>query len=301
MFDRFTDRAKKVMSLARRAAIEWQHPFIAAEHILAGLVDEGSGVAANVLKNRGVDLATIRTRVARRTPPGSKPVTDDMLPFTPAGKQLLEGALEVASGLDHNYIGTEHLLLSVLRLEGSPANAVLRELDLEFAALRADVLEFLGATDAAGDEQPEGLHGLLALAALRMRKRVPGLAVVIVPPGDAFDRLYDESIAPALRDAGCTDVRRVEEGLSIAQDMPILAELIVAVLTANDAVAHYIVGLCHGNALRPVLLTDHARDLPTGEPWTPVLEFDLAAAPSVLRGRLTQLARERRSGGGADR
>ncbi|MBI4617373.1 MAG: ATP-dependent Clp protease ATP-binding subunit, partial [Planctomycetes bacterium] len=145
MFDRFTDRARKVMTLARQEAQRLNHEYIGTEHILLGLVQEGSGVAANVLKNRGVELRKIRMEVEKLVQSGSNMVQMGQLPFTPRAKKVLEFGLEEATNLGHNYIGTEHLLLGLLRENESVAAQVLMNLDLKLEEVREEVLEFLGA------------------------------------------------------------------------------------------------------------------------------------------------------------
>jgi ATP-dependent Clp protease ATP-binding subunit ClpC len=115
MFDRFTDRAKKVMNLARQEAQRFNHEYLGTEHVLLGLVQEGSGVAANVLKQMGIDLNKIRVEVEKIVKTGPSMVTMGQLPFTPRAKKVLELSLEEASNLGHNYIGTEHLLLGLIK------------------------------------------------------------------------------------------------------------------------------------------------------------------------------------------
>ncbi|MEC7231785.1 MAG: Clp protease N-terminal domain-containing protein, partial [Planctomycetota bacterium] len=103
MFDRFTDRAKKVMNLARQEAQRFNHEYLGTEHILLGLVQEGSGVAANVLKNMGIDLNKIRMEVEKIVKTGPSMVTMGQLPFTPRAKKVLELSMEEAGNLGHNY------------------------------------------------------------------------------------------------------------------------------------------------------------------------------------------------------
>ncbi len=145
MFDRFTDRARKVMGLARQEAQRFNHDYIGTEHILLGLVKEGSGVAANVLKNMNVDLKKIRLEVEKLVKTGSNMVTMGQLPFTPRAKKVLELSLEEASQLGHNYIGTEHLLLGLIREHDGIAAQVLMNLGTKLEEVREEVLEFLGA------------------------------------------------------------------------------------------------------------------------------------------------------------
>jgi ATP-dependent Clp protease ATP-binding subunit ClpC len=156
MFDRFTDRAKKVMSLARQEAMKFNHEYIGTEHILLGLIQEGSGVAANVLKNMAIDLEKIRHEVEKIVKTGPSMVTMGQLPFTPRAKKVLELALEEASQLSHNYIGTEHLLLGLIRENDGIAFQVLMNLGIKLEEVREEVLEFLGASENNSEEDSDG-------------------------------------------------------------------------------------------------------------------------------------------------
>ena len=153
MFDRFTDRAKKVMSFARQEAMKFNHEYIGTEHILLGLVQEGSGVAANVLKNMSIDLEKIRHEVEKIVKTGPSMVTMGQLPFTPRAKKVLELSLEEASQLSHNYIGTEHLLLGLIRENEGIAAQVLMNLGVKLDDVREEVLEFLGASESGEEEE----------------------------------------------------------------------------------------------------------------------------------------------------
>ncbi|MEZ5964715.1 MAG: ATP-dependent Clp protease ATP-binding subunit [Planctomycetota bacterium] len=155
MFDRFTDRAKKVMSYARQEAQKFNHEYIGTEHVLLGLVQEGSGVAANVLKHMSVDLEKIRHEVEKIVKTGPTTVTMGQLPFTPRAKKVLELSMEEASQLGHNYIGTEHLLLGLIRESEGIAAQVLMNLGVKLEEVREEVLEFLGADSGQHDEESE--------------------------------------------------------------------------------------------------------------------------------------------------
>lgn len=146
MFDRFTDRARKIMGLGRMEAQRLCHQYIGTEHLLVGMVEEGSGVAANVLRNLGVGLPEIRGAVEAIAKPGPTMVTMGQLPFTPRTKKAMEHAAEEAQNLRHNYIGTEHLLLGLLCEGGGAAIDALVSLDLSPQVIRAEILECLGAT-----------------------------------------------------------------------------------------------------------------------------------------------------------
>ncbi|MCB9877587.1 MAG: ATP-dependent Clp protease ATP-binding subunit [Planctomycetes bacterium] len=155
MFDRFTDRAKKVMSFARQEAMKFNHEYIGTEHILLGLVQEGSGVAANVLKNMSIDLEKIRHEVEKIVKTGPSMVTMGQLPFTPRAKKVLELSLEEASQLSHNYIGTEHLLLGLIRENEGIAAQVLMNLGVKLDEVREEVLEFLGASENNSEDESD--------------------------------------------------------------------------------------------------------------------------------------------------
>ena len=150
MYERFTDQARRVMQLANREAQRLRHEYIGTEHVLLGLIAEGSGVAANVLKNLGLDRRKIREEVERIVQPG--PDFDDgltgRLPHTPYTKKAIEYAVEEARRLNHNYVGTEHLLLGLLREERGVVAPVLANLGLKLEDVRAEVLNLLGHNTA---------------------------------------------------------------------------------------------------------------------------------------------------------
>src|SRR5512133_1926678 len=145
MFERFTDRARKVMALANQEAQRFNHEYIGTEHILLGLVKEGSGVGANVLKNLDVDLRKVRLEVEKLVKSGPDMVTMGRLPQTPRAKKVIEYAIEEARNLNHNYVGTEHLLLGLLREQDGVAAQVLMNLGLKLEEVREEVLNLLGA------------------------------------------------------------------------------------------------------------------------------------------------------------
>lgn len=148
MFDRFTDRARNVMNQARLEAQKFNHEYIGTEHLLLGIVDEGSGVAMNVLRRSGVDPTDIRREIERLVQHGPPMVTLGQLPFTPRMKRVLALSVEESSGLGHNYIGTEHLLLAILNEGGSDAARILFEqLGCRIEDVRAEVLEFITPSD----------------------------------------------------------------------------------------------------------------------------------------------------------
>ena len=144
MYERFTDRARKVMQLANQEAQRFNHEYIGTEHILLGLVKEGTGVAANVLKNLDIDLRKIRLEVEKIVQAGPDMVTMGKLPQTPRAKKVIEYSIEEARTLNHNYVGTEHLLLGLLREQEGVAAQVLMNLGLKLEDVREEVLNLLG-------------------------------------------------------------------------------------------------------------------------------------------------------------
>ncbi len=127
MYERFTDRARKVMALANQEAQRFNHEYIGTEHILLGLVKEGSGVGATVLKNLDIDLRKVRLEVEKLVKSGPDMVTMGKLPQTPRAKKVIEYAIEEARNLGHNYVGTEHLLLGIAHLNNDGAQQALAE------------------------------------------------------------------------------------------------------------------------------------------------------------------------------
>ncbi len=173
MFERFTDRARKVMALANQEAQRFNHEYIGTEHILLGLVKEGSGVGATVLKNLDVDIKKLRLAVEKRVKSGPDMVTMGKLPQTPRAKKVIEYAIEEARALNHNYVGTEHILLGLLRETEGIAAQVLMDMDLKLEDVRQEVLNLLGASV---DEEAIGLGMKMGPAMARKPKsKTPAL------------------------------------------------------------------------------------------------------------------------------
>ena len=143
------------MALANQEAQRFNHEYIGTEHILLGLVKEGSGVGANVLKNLEVDLRKVRLEVEKLVKSGPDMVTMGKLPQTPRAKKVIEYAIEEARNLNHNYVGTEHLLLGLLREQDGVAAQVLMNLGIKLEEVREEVLNLLGA----GVEPEEASQG----------------------------------------------------------------------------------------------------------------------------------------------
>ncbi|MCI5108871.1 MAG: NDP-hexose 4-ketoreductase, partial [Candidatus Pacebacteria bacterium] len=108
MFERFTDRARKIVALANQEAQRFNHEYVGTEHILLGILKEGSGVAANVIKNHNVDLRKVRLEVEKLVKSAPEMITQGKRPQTPRAKKVIEFAIEESRNLNHNYVGTEH-------------------------------------------------------------------------------------------------------------------------------------------------------------------------------------------------
>lgn len=145
MFNRFTERARKVILLAKEEAKRFNHDYIGTEHILLGLVREGEGVAAAVLASFGLSPDKIRLEVEKLVQPGPATVVSGDLPFTPKAKKVIELAIDEARSLGHNYIGTEHLLLGLIREGEGVASQVLMNSGLELDKVREEVMNLLGS------------------------------------------------------------------------------------------------------------------------------------------------------------
>ena len=146
MFDRFTDRARKCMGLARQNAQCFNHQYIGSEHMMLGIIEERSGVAADALRNLDITYETAAKATLEVTGYGPTMVSMGQLPFTPRMKMTLEAASEAANRLRHNYIGTEHLLLGIVAVPDNAAIKVLGHLGTSVDAVRAEILEMMGAT-----------------------------------------------------------------------------------------------------------------------------------------------------------
>jgi len=153
----FTDRVRKVLAMAREEAIRLQHDYVGTEHILLGLIREGEGVAAAVLTNLSVDLGQIHERVEESVRKGKATIALGELPYTSRAKKVLEFAMAEAREFNHSYVGTEHLLLGLLREEKGIAAQVLNSLGVGLEDARAETLKVLGS-DVTPSE-PAGIGG----------------------------------------------------------------------------------------------------------------------------------------------
>ncbi|HVU27568.1 MAG TPA: ATP-dependent Clp protease ATP-binding subunit [Verrucomicrobiae bacterium] len=160
----FTPRAQQVLALARKEADRFNHNFLGTEHLLLGLIKLGQGVAVNVLQKMGLDLETVRMAVEKKTGTGPDQKMIGNIPYTPRVKKVLALAAKEAKALNHTYVGTEHLLLGLLREGDGIAAQVLRDLDVDIEQTRQEILKELDPNFAAeessipdsGEKQPAG-------------------------------------------------------------------------------------------------------------------------------------------------
>ncbi|HNR03699.1 MAG TPA: ATP-dependent Clp protease ATP-binding subunit [Bacillota bacterium] len=149
LFDRFTERAQKVMVYSQEEAIRQNYNYIGTEHILLGILREGEGIAAQVLKNKGVNLDTVRQQVEALVGKGQQEV-GQVVGYTPRTKTILELSVEEARSLGQNYIGTEHLLLALIREGEGVAAQILAAMGLNFDSIRQEIIGLLDSEGAKG-------------------------------------------------------------------------------------------------------------------------------------------------------
>lgn len=180
MFERFTDRARRVIVLSQENARKLNHNYIGTEHLLLGLVHEGEGIAAKALVSLGVVLEGVRQEVEEVIGQGQQ-APSGHIPFTPRAKKVLELALREALQLGHNYIGTEHILLALIR-EGQGVGAqVLGKLGVELNQARKRVLDILGGEAAAKQREQTAarpVNARLVDVLSRIADRVSDRAVI---------------------------------------------------------------------------------------------------------------------------
>ncbi|HET6662793.1 MAG TPA: Clp protease N-terminal domain-containing protein, partial [Acidimicrobiales bacterium] len=154
MFERFTDRARRVVVLAQEEARLLNHNYIGTEHILLGLIHEGEGVAAKALESLGISLEAVRQQVEEIIGQGGSSPSGH-IPFTPRAKKVLELSLREALQLGHNYIGTEHILLGLIREGEGVAAQVLVKLGADLSRVRQQVIQLLSGYQGSGGPGPE--------------------------------------------------------------------------------------------------------------------------------------------------
>jgi len=218
MFDRFTEDARKAMAHARRAAQRWNHEFVAPEHILAGVLAVEGSTACGILTQLGVEPKRVSEEIEKGIKPGPRMVTAGFVPFTPEAKAVLEQSMLAANEFDHPQIGTEHILLGILRRPGTMACQVLAELGVNAEQVGLRVAEIEPAEDrelpAPPPAEPPPSRWVLDLARKEAHRRGHGF----VGPGDLLMGilLEDGPAAKLLKDLGVT-LERIE---------PVMAKLV---------------------------------------------------------------------------
>jgi len=217
MFERFTDRARRVMVLAQEEARMLDHAHIGTEHLLLGLIHEGEGVAARALESLNISLSAVRQEVEEIIGRGKQPPSGH-IPFTPRAKNVLELSLRESNQLGHNYIGTEHILLGLLREGEGVAAQVLAKMGADLNRVRQQVIELL---HGHGGERPPSGRRLRA----RSVGDILGLLNALDQRLEAIERWV--GMRPDLRDLDeeIARVRREKEAAIEAQDFTTAAAL----------------------------------------------------------------------------
>lgn len=157
IFDRFTEKAQKVLIFSQEEAVRLRHNYIGTEHILLGLLREGEGLAAQILNSRGANLEDIRKRVVSAVGMGNVPVSQ-VIGYTPRTKNIMEISVNEARMLGHNYVGTEHLLLALIREGEGVAAQILKSLGIELSNILEDIIQQVSGDEKAGFKQ--GMSGI---------------------------------------------------------------------------------------------------------------------------------------------
>ena len=218
MFERFTDRARRVVVLAQEEARMLNHGYIGTEHLLLGLIHEGEGVAAKAMQALGIDLDAVRQEVKEVIGRGEQPPSGH-IPFTPRAKKVLELSLREATQLGHNYIGTEHILLGLVREGEGVAAEVLVKLGADLSRVRQQVIQLLRGHRGEG-------------ASLKARSARAGVIDDILAQLDTLDRRLAAierwvGMGPDVRELEqeIAQVRRDKEAAISAQDFETAAAL----------------------------------------------------------------------------
>ncbi|MCA8914774.1 MAG: ATP-dependent Clp protease ATP-binding subunit [Planctomycetes bacterium] len=262
MFEQFTERARKVLGLARQEAQKFNHEYIGTEHILLGLILEGSGVAATVLRNMDVDLRKIRLEIEKLVQQGPQVMTaPSKLPFTPRAKRVIDLAKEEAATLNHEHVGTEHLLLGLLRENEGIAAQVLMNLGVRLDEVREEVLELLSPDANASGEKGD-----------TSRRNKPR-DTASINPGAGAGAGGEKSKTPALDAFGRDLTELAREGT------------LDPVIGRKDEIERVIQVLCRRTKNNPVLIGE------AGVGKTAIVE---GLAQEVISGAVPELLRDRR-------
>jgi ATP-dependent Clp protease ATP-binding subunit ClpC len=209
VFERFTPRARHVLVLAQEAARDLDHNFLGTEHLLLGLIEERDGVGAQVLEARGMSRETVLVEVLRRVERGDPQKAVQRPPFTPRAKKALEMSLREALQLGHNYIGTEHIVLGLIREGSGVAAQILTEFGIDLESARSEVLGELSAS-AAGSrhatKRRSWLRGAKTLSSQPPEMAQTPEGAVTISFGRFSQTIADAELAAALAGASPEDL-----------------------------------------------------------------------------------------------
>ena len=240
MFERFTDRARRVVVLSQEEARLLNHNYIGTEHILLGLVHEGEGVAAQALTSVGIRLPAVRVQVEEIIGQGGSSPSGH-IPFTPRSKRVLELALREALQLGHNYIGTEHILLGLIREGEGVAAQVLVKLGADLSGVRERIIQLLaghaGPSGAAG-ESTVGLDVADQAASMRLAARAAASGVVFPRRGEMLARSLDRIVFRRFTVSACRVLLLAEsEALRLGQATTGVEHLLLGLLAEEEGEA----------------------------------------------------------------
>ena len=177
MMNNFTPRAQQVLALARKEADRFNHNYVGTEHLLLGLIKLGQGVAVNVLQKMSLDLETVRMEVEKQVGSGPETKTPGNIPYTPRVKKVLALAGKEAKALNHSYVGTEHILLGLLREGDGVAARVLKNLEVDIERTRNEILRELDPNFSPGDlgDEDEGVFEEAEISGGGKENKTPAL------------------------------------------------------------------------------------------------------------------------------
>ena len=293
MFERFTDAARRVVVLAQEEARLLDHNYIGAEHILLGLIHEGEGIAARALQGLGISLDSVRRQVVETVGKGRR-APSGHIPFSTRAKKVLELSLREALQLGHNYIGTEHVLLGLIREGGGAAAQVLEGHGADLARIRQAVIRLL--SEGAGEEPSGSGHVRVRGPSESEHVRVHGPADSIILKGLRIPARH--GVTGQERAAGQTFVVDVmarldlsaagrTDDLSETLDYGVLAEAIHRRVSGEqwnliETVAERVADLVLENELvTRVAVTVHKPEAPIGVPFEDVAVTIVRHAPRV--------------------
>jgi ATP-dependent Clp protease ATP-binding subunit ClpC len=205
LFERFTDRARRVVVLAQEEARLLNHNYIGTEHILLGLLNEGEGIAAKALESLGISLSAVREQVVEIIGQGQQAPTGH-IPFTPRAKKVLELSLREALQLGHNYIGTEHILLGLIREGEGVAAQVLQKLGAELQKVRQTVIQLLSGSGSSEEAASSAASSSSSMRSSSSSESASGSTVLDQFGRNLTQAARDRKLDPVIGRAGRSSV-----------------------------------------------------------------------------------------------